>query len=320
MSRNDGIGSPILVLGGSGQLGNELIKKLTPFAHIIFPTRGSLDLTDFTQLQDFIRTTKPSAIVNAAAYTAVDKAESEPDNAFLLNAEMPHVLAQMANELKVLLVHYSTDYVFDGQKPEPYLETDITGPVNTYGKSKRQGEIAIMGLASRYLIFRTSWVLGAHGHNFMKTILRLAAERDELRVVGDQYGAPTTTSLIADVTAEILRKYFVFKKENESNHDVIYDQYKGEALSFPYGLYHLTASGQTSWCELARRIVDRMGQTEAQNTPKPKAVRCIKTSEYPTPAHRPANSRLNNILIQSTFGVKLPDWKSGVDELLETIL
>ena len=269
----------ILLTGRNGQVGWELERTLAPLAEIIAHDRAGLDLADLDRIRTVVRETRPDIIVNAAAYTAVDKAESEPDLAMAINGTAPGVLAEETKRLGALLVHYSTDYVFDGTKPAPYTEEDTPNPINAYGRSKLAGELAIQAVGGRHLILRTSWVYSLRGHNFLNTILRLAAERDELRIVDDQIGAPTWSHAIAEATGRLL------------------------ALPQPpEGLYHLSASGETSWHGFAKAIVATRGLATA--------VVPIPASDYPLPARRPANSRLDNCRLRKATGVALGDWQA----------
>lgn len=280
----------ILLTGKNGQVGWELQRALASLGEVIACDRSELDLANPDKIVALVREAKPQIIVNAAAYTAVDKAESEPEPAHAINARAPGILAEEAKKLGALLVHYSTDYVFDGTKTEPYTEEDAPNPISVYGRSKLAGEQAIQSSGCRHLIFRTSWVYGPRGKNFLLTILRLAKERDELRIVSDQIGAPTTSALIADVTAQILR---AFSPEKQ-------------------GLYNLTATGSVSWYGFAQAIVHTAGLT-AKVTP-------IPTSEYPTPARRPSSSLLNTALLRQRFGIALPSWEDGLKTYFNALL
>ena len=272
----------ILLTGAGGQVGWELKSTLAALGEVQAFDRAQLDLADTPRLIAAVRAMQPDAIVNAAAYTAVDKAETEREAAFAVNAMAPRVLAQEARRAGALLVHYSTDYVFDGGKATPYLEHDPTGPVSVYGESKLAGEQAIAASGCRHLILRTSWVYGPRGRNFLLTMLRLARERPELRVVDDQVGAPTSSLEIARATATLLAK---------------------GAL----GLYHMTAAGETSWCGFARAILARAGLA----TP----VVAIRTADYPTPAKRPRNSRLDCSRLRADHGVALAPWEDALAEV-----
>ena len=272
----------ILLTGRNGQVGWELQGALAPLGEVTALGRAELDLRDAGRIRDAVRTVKPGVIVNAAAYTAVDKAEAERDLAFAVNAVAPGILADEAKRAGALLVHYSTDYVFDGTKGSPYTEADPTCPINVYGESKLAGEKAIQGSDCRFLILRTSWVYGPRGSNFMLTMLRLARERPELRVVDDQIGAPTSSLAIARATAQLLRP--------------------GAG-----GLYHLSAAGEVTWCGFARAILARAGIA----TP----VRAIRTEDYPTPARRPRNSRLDCSRLRRDFDVALAPWEDQLSEV-----
>jgi dTDP-4-dehydrorhamnose reductase len=278
----------ILLLGRNGQVGWELERALAPLGEVKAFDRTGLDLADTPRLAAAVRALQPAVIVNAAAYTAVDKAESERDAAFAVNATGPRVLAEEVRRIGALLVHYSTDYVFDGAKGSPYVEDDTPNPINVYGASKLAGEEAIRKIGCRHLILRTSWVYGPRGKNFMLTMLRLARERPELRVVDDQVGAPTSSLEIARATATVLAR----------------------AMRSPEltGLYHLAASGETSWCGFARAI---FAQARIATPVQP-----IPTEEYPTPARRPKNSRLDCSRLRDTFGVALVPWEEALAEAL----
>lgn len=273
----------ILLTGKNGQVGFELARTLAAVGEVFAFDRASLDLLDPDQITDRVRGVKPGLIVNAAAYTAVDRAESEPDLAARVNAAAPRILAEEAKRLGAALIHYSTDYVFDGTKPAPYVETDVPNPVNAYGRSKLAGEVAVHATGCRHLILRTSWVYGARGQNFLLTMMHLARQRAELRVVDDQLGAPTWCRDIAAATARLIPRL---------------------GAGGLAELYHLTAAGATSWCGFAHEILRLLG-TE---TP----VRAIPTSEYPTPAKRPANSRLSCTAIAARYAVGLPDWRTSL--------
>jgi len=285
----------ILLTGCNGQLGRELKRSLACLGDVVACDRNQLDLAAPQGLRDKVRTIAPTVIVNAAAYTAVDKAETEAELATAINAVAPGILAEEAKRLDALLIHYSTDYVFDGTKPAPYNEDDTTAPLSAYGRSKREGELAIIASEARHLILRTSWVFGLHGANFMKTMLRLGKRscetRDELRVIGDQFGAPTWTRHLADATAALLAR-----------------------RELPGGLYHLTAAGETSWHGYAEAIfaeAKRIGLMD-----KVPVVRRIASADFPLPAARPANSRLDCSRLQRDFGLTLPDWRTGLIDCL----
>ena len=295
----------ILLLGKDGQVGWELQRALAPLGEVVAPGRddtGSLagDLGRPEALAGTVRTVAPDVIVNAAAYTAVDRAESEPEAAHAINALAPGVLAREAASLGAWLVHYSTDYVFDGSGNDPWAEDSPTGPLNVYGRTKLEGERHIRASGCRHLIFRTSWVYAARGGNFARTMLRLAEERDSLRVIDDQFGAPTGAELIADVTAHALRA---------ARTDV------GLA-----GTYHLAAAGETTWHGYARHVITRARQAGRATRAGPDAILPITTDEFPTPARRPGNSRLDTSRLREAFDLVLPHWTTGVDRMLAELL
>ena len=297
----------ILLLGCNGQVGWELQRSLAVLGHVVAlgsrPVAGdaglSGDLTDLDGLARTVRQLKPDIIVNAAAYTAVDRAESEPERAHVVNALAPGLLATEAQHLGAWLVHYSTDYVFDGSGSAPWKEDDRCAPLSVYGRTKREGELAVTACA-KHLIFRTSWVYGARGGNFAKTMLRLAAERESLTVIDDQIGAPTSAELLADVTAHALRS----------------------ALAQPElaGTYHCAADGQTSWRGYAQFVIDKARAMGAALKAGPDQVHATSTAQYPTPAQRPLNSRLDTGKLQSAFSLHLPLWQIGVQRMLQEIL
>ena len=289
--------------GKHGQVGFELQRALAPLGEIHAVDCADCDLADVSAISALVRSVKPDLIVNPAAYTAVDKAEAEPELAHAINAVAPRVLGEEAVKLGAWVVHYSTDYVFDGTKLGAYTEDDLTNPLGAYGRTKRDGEIALAGSGARHLIFRTSWVVGAHGTNFAKTVLRLAVERKHLDVVADQYGAPTSAALLAEVTAQLVRQR---QREGDNN--------------FPFGLYHLVAGGETNWCDYARFVVSEALATGRSLKLSPGTIRAIPSSEYPTAAKRPANSRLDTGKVRRTFGLELPNWQSGIRHILQQIL
>lgn len=287
----------ILLTGRNGQLGWELQRTLLPVGRVVAVGHAELDLADAAAAGRTLDAVRPDIIVNAAAYTAVDKAESEPDLAHAVNAAAPALLAQWAARNGALLIHYSTDYVFDGAKSAPYVETDPTNPLGAYGRSKRAGEEAVLNSGGDHLIFRTSWVYAARGANFLRTILRLAAEREELRVVNDQIGAPTWARLIAEATALALRQALAERRHGR----------------FKSGLFHLAAAGETSWHGFASAIVAGRGGLRV------KTVTPIATADYPLPAARPANSRLDTGAFRARFGLALPDWRDCLKLCLEEL-
>ena len=294
----------ILLLGKRGQVGWELQRSLAPLGEIVALSSGSQNYCgDFTNLQglaDTVRRVKPDIIVNAAAHTAVDKAESEPELARIINADAVAVLAREAKSLDAWLIHYSTDYVFDGSGVKPWSEVDVTGPLGIYGATKLAGEQAIQDSGCKHLIFRTSWVYGARGNNFAKTMLRLAEERDSLTVIDDQVGAPTGADLLADVTAHTIRSV-----QNKPTLG---------------GLYHVVAAGETTWHGYARFVIDFALKMDCQLKTNPESIAPVPTSAFPTPAERPKNSRVNTRKLETNFGLTLPNWQTGVARMLTEFL
>lgn len=294
----------ILLLGKDGQVGWQLQRSLAPHGEVLALGRAECDLSNLDQLRSVVRQVRPKVIVNAAAYTAVDRAESESLLAARINAEAPAVLAEEAASSAALLIHYSTDYVYDGQKTSPYVESDPTAPQSVYGRTKLAGEEAIRASGCRSLIFRTSWVFGARGGNFVKTILRLARERDTLSVVDDQIGAPTPAALIATVTGLVLG----------------IERYGARAENGKNQTYHLAASGFVSWHQFARTIVELASATPGFNLRlKSENIVAIPTSGYPTPAVRPANSRLDCSRLESDFGLQMPDWQPYLARMMQLL-
>lgn len=290
----------ILLIGKNGQVGWELQRTLAPLGQVMALGRSQLDLTDAAAVRQTVRSIAPQLIVNAAAYTAVDQAEAEPELAIAINGVAPGILAAEAGRSGSVFIHYSTDYVFDGAKQSPYQESDRPDPLNVYGQTKLAGEQAIQAVGGHYYILRTSWVYGLRGKNFLLTILRLAQERDTLRVVNDQLGAPTWSRLIAAATAQILAQTCA----------------KRPALPLadpaPPGIYHLTAAGVTSWHEFAQTILECRAACHPELTAlklNPSQIQAIPTSEYPTPAQRPRYSVLDNRKISQEFGLQLPPWR-----------
>jgi dTDP-4-dehydrorhamnose reductase len=298
----------ILLLGKNGQVGWELQRSLAPLGELIALDRHSTDycgdISNLAGLAQTVRTIQPDVIVNAAAHTAVDKAESEPELTRTLNALAPEVLAREAAKLGAWLLHYSTDYVFNGSGDTPWVETDATGPLGVYGSSKLEGEALIAQHCPRHLIFRTSWVYAARGGNFAKTMLRLGQERDKLTVINDQFGAPTGAELIADISAHAIRQV----------------TQAGSVTSAKAGIYHLVASGTTTWFDYAKHVLAQTQQAQAAIKIKSTEVVPVPTSAFPTPAQRPHNSRLNTRKLQQTFGLTLPPWQTGVNRMLAEIL
>lgn len=292
----------ILLLGKDGQVGWELQRSLAALGQVVAMSRADCDLADPDRLRAVISDVKPAVIVNAAAYTAVDKAESEAERALAINGTAPGIIAEEAKKCGAWVLHYSTDYVFDGGKPDAYVEEDETRPLSVYGATKLAGEQAILQSGCRHLIFRTSWVFAARGGNFAKTMLRLGQERDTLKVVGDQFGAPTSAELIADISALCL-------------HDVL--RPGGDHLQ---GLYHLAADGETSWHGYARFVLAQAAQAGVVLKCSPDQVASITTAEYPLPASRPANSRLATAKLRQAFGLSLPHWSYHAERMLTEIL
>jgi dTDP-4-dehydrorhamnose reductase len=291
----------ILIFGSSGQVGWELRHRLACLGQIASVEYPKVDFAQADSIRETIRASEPAVILNAAAYTAVDKAESEPELAMAINGRAPGVIAEEAKRLSSILVHYSTDYVFDGAKPSPYLETDTPNPLSVYGKTKLAGDEAIRAVGCEALILRTSWVYGARGNNFLLTMLRLAEERDELRIVDDQHGAPTSSECIAQATADILAQ-------------ILPPAIGG--LQGRSGIYNLSNAGETTWFGFAKALLaDRY---EVDGTAAPNLV-AIKASEYSRPAKRPANSRLSCRLVEDTFGVRMPHWEDALSLVLETL-
>lgn len=300
----------ILLLGKNGQVGWELQRALSVLGEVVALDRQGGeglcgDLADLAGLAQTVRQVRPQVIVNAAAHTAVDKAESEPELAHLLNAQAPGLLAHEAQQLGAWLVHYSTDYVFDGSGSRPWRETDTTAPLSVYGRTKLEGELQIQASGCRHLIFRTSWVYAARGGNFARTMLRLAQERDTLSVIADQIGAPTGADLLADVSAHVLRHIMPPVGHN--------------ALAQP-GVYHLAADGETSWHGYARFVLESAAAAGLSLKVGPEHLTAIASAAYPTPARRPHNSRLDTGKLQVAFGLSLPDWQQGVARMLAEIL
>jgi len=292
----------ILLTGATGQVGWELARTLMPLGEVLAPERGQCDLARPESLGAVVDAVRPNVIVNAAAYTLVDKAEQEPDLTMTINAAAPAELAVAARRHGALLVHYSTDYVFDGTKSGPYLEEDPPRPASSYGRSKLAGEEAVRASGADHLILRTSWVFAARGKNFLKTILRLAGEREELRVVADQFGAPTWARLAAEVTALALQQDLTRRKNNR----------------FESGTFHLTAAGETSWHGFASAIVEAARARGA--TLKCRAIAPITTAGYPLPAARPANSRLSGARLAARYGLEMPRWERCMHLCLAELL
>jgi dTDP-4-dehydrorhamnose reductase len=294
----------ILLTGVTGQVGGELVRTLATFGEVIAPTRDEMDLANTTSIREQIRALRPRWIVNPAAYTAVDKAESEPDLAYAINAEAVRVMGEGAREIGAGVIHFSTDYVFDGTGGVPYRESDPAGPVSVYGASKLAGERALAESGAEYMVFRTSWVYGSTGKNFLRTILKAARERDRLRVVADQYGAPTWSRDLARMSAQVI----------ERMEDLAQQKELAEALAEFRGVYHAAGSGETTWFGFAAEAIEQMREREPGA--KLAQVDAIATSEYPTPAKRPTNSRLNCERLTEKFGWRMMDWRDSLREVI----
>ena len=292
----------ILVTGNKGQVGFELMKTLAPLGKVIGVDIKECDLAQSAMIDALLDRVKPDIIVNPAAYTAVDKAESEPTVAHAINAQAPKTLARQASRRNIPIIHFSTDYVFDGTKEEPYVEDDQANPKSVYGKTKWLGEEAVRSNAAKHVILRTSWVFGAHGVNFLKTMLKLSKERDKMSIVSDQIGAPTSARMLAEVTAEIVKQLlqeFSYRK---------------------YGTYHLVADGETSWYGYAKYVVEQANALGMETKLTPANINAIKTKDFPLPAARPANSRLDSTKVKETFGISLPTWQSEVGLVLNELI
>jgi dTDP-4-dehydrorhamnose reductase len=290
-----------LIFGRTGQVGWELQHKLTCLGPIAVVGTPEVDFTRPDTIRDAVRRVDPAVIVNAAAYTAVDKAESEPELAMAINGTAPGVLAEEAKRLGCLLVHYSTDYVYDGTKHGAYVETDATSPLNVYGKTKLAGDEAIASIGCEHLIFRTTWVYGARGANFLLTILRLSKEREELRIVDDQTGAPTSSDSIAQATTDVLSRVFAPAEGG---------------LQGRSGVYNMTCAGATTWFGFAKAVLEKSAGSLGEGKPR---LIPIPTIEFPRPAVRPANSRLSGDRLEEAFGVRIPDWEDALAGVLSKL-
>ncbi len=301
----------ILLTGSSGQVGGELLRTLQPLGAVTAPVRGQVDLADvagdFRLLRETIRQVRPRWIVNPAAYTAVDKAESEPELAYAVNRDAVRVMGEEAQKIGAVVLHFSTDYVFDGTGAKAYVESDATGPVSVYGASKLAGELALVESGAAHAIFRTSWVYGGTGKNFLLTILRLAREKESLKVVADQYGAPTWSHDLAAMTAAVMQRC-----ETESA-----DSSLEEAMQGFGGLYHAAGAGETTWFGFAAKAVRQVREREPES--KLAEIAAIPTSEYPTPARRPENSRLNCDRLEKQFGWRMMDWQESLRRVLSEL-
>jgi dTDP-4-dehydrorhamnose reductase len=297
-------GGRILLTGATGQVGGELLETLKPLGEVFAPSRREMDLANVTSVRETIRAVVPRWIVNPGAYTAVDKAESEPELALAINAEAVKVMGQEARAIGAGVIHFSTDYVFDGSANAPYRETDATGPVSVYGVSKLAGEKALADSGAGHIVFRTSWVYGPVGKNFLLTILKLARERESLRVVADQYGAPTWSRDLAKVTAEAIAQCEAAAQSRELE----------DVLADVGGVYHAAGAGETTWCGFAAEALRLQQQREPDV--RFAQIDAITTAEYPTPAKRPANSRMNCEKLAERFGLKMMDWQDSLREVL----
>ena len=292
----------ILVTGMKGQVGFELMKTLAPLGKVIGVDVNECDLAQSAMIDALLDRVKPDIIINPAAYTAVDKAESEPTVAHAVNAQAPKTLARQASRRNIPIIHFSTDYIFDGEKDGPYLEDDPANPKSVYGKTKWLGEEAVRSNAAKHVILRTSWVFGAHGVNFLKTMLKLSKERDKMSVVSDQVGAPTSARLLAEVTAEIVKQLlqeFSYRK---------------------YGTYHLVAEGETSWHGYAQVVVEKAIKHGMAVKINPKDIKPISSKEYPMPAPRPSNSRLDTTKVSTVFSVSLHKWQDEVEKVIKELV
>jgi dTDP-4-dehydrorhamnose reductase len=295
----------IVIVGRGGQIAWELQRRMAGIGEIAAIGRPDIDLCDPDPMRHIIRRLEPQVLVNAAAFTAVDRAEAEPERAMALNAVAPGVMAEEAQRLGALFVHYSTDYVFDGRKTSPYTELDQANPLNVYGASKLAGDHAVEAVGGAFLIFRTSWVFAPRGNNFLLTIMKLAAQREELRVVDDQTGAPTSSHDIAAATAQIIRQM-------SAGHDAI------GGLGDRAGIYNMTSQGSTSWCGFAATIVEEM-RSRGMHHGRLARIIPIAASEYPAAAMRPKNSCLCNEKLRATFGVALPEWKTSLAHVMQEL-
>lgn len=299
-------GGRILVTGASGQVGEALTRMLMPVGDLIAPSRAELDLADAKSIRKAMREYRPLWVVNAAAHTAVDKAESEPELAFAINAEAPQIFAEEAKKIGATLIHFSTDYVFDGAKESPYVESDPAGPLNVYGRSKLAGELALSASGAPHFVFRTSWVYGATGKNFLRSILRLAQDREHLRIVGDQHGAPTWSFDLARLTAHVIAHVERLAADAKCSLQ--------EVVLSASGIYHATSAGETTWYGFAVQAISEM-QAREPNA-KLATVEAISTAQYPTPAKRPLNSRLDCTKLREVFQWRMPDWRDSLNTVM----
>lgn len=292
----------ILVTGKNGQVGFELMKTLAPLGKVTGVDLEECDLSQSAAIDALLERVRPDIVINAAAYTDIDKAESEPTIAHAVNAQAPKIFARYAARHNIPIIHFSTDYVFDGSKADPYLEDDEANPKSVYGKTKWLGEEAVRKMAAKHIIIRTSWVFGSHGVNFLKTMLRLAAERDRLSIVSDQFGAPTSARMLAEATAQIIKELT-------------------EPGSYrKYGTYHVAATGETSWHGYAQLIIEKANKLGFVTKIAAKEIRPIATKENPMPASRPFNSRLNTNKVRTVFSVRLLKWQDEVQRVLKELI
>jgi dTDP-4-dehydrorhamnose reductase len=292
----------IIVTGKNGQVGHALVEALSPLCELHAFDSQAFDLINEVQIRDQIQAIRPDIIINAAAYTAVDRAETDEMAAFAINAHGLKIIGQEAAKIGAVVIHFSTDYVFDGKKVGPYVESDKTNPLGMYGASKWQGEILLLGACPQSVILRTTWVVSSHGNNFAKTMLKLAAERESLNVVADQFGVPTPAKLLAEAVTLLISKLE-----------------KADKSKFPFGCYHFAPSGETNWCDYARFVIEESVKLGVELKLTPDNIRPIRTEEYPTPAKRPHNSRLDCGLFQQTFAFKFPSWESGILDVIQDI-
>lgn len=294
--------SRIMITGANGQLGFELRRALAPLGDVFALTREQFDLTNEASMLTILDSLRPQIVVNAAAYTAVDQAESDAEQVYSINTHAPGVLARWCAEDDALLIHYSTDYIFGGAGKRPWREDDTPEPQSVYARSKWLGEQAVRASTGHHLILRTSWIYGTHGHNFLKTILALATKHERLRIIADQIGAPTSAALVADVTAQLITHY------HRPSH------------RFGYGTYHLAAQGETSWYDYASYLIAYARALGYPLRLKPDTIDRIDTADYPLPARRPANSRLDCSKLQRAFELSLPPWQHGVEHVIEQLM
>lgn len=304
MSPKCEVGVRILLTGASGQVGGELLETLNSLGEVVAPTRSQMDLSNAASVREAIRAGRPQWIVNPGAYTAVDRAESEPESAYSINAEAVRVMGEEARAIGAGVIHFSTDYVFDGSGSAPYRESDAPRPVSVYGASKLAGETALVDSGAGYLVFRTSWVYGARGKNFLLTMLKLAREKETLRVVADQYGAPTWSRDLAKMTAEVIGQCEAAARGREL----------ADVLAEVGGIYHAAGTGETTWHGFAAAAVELRREAEP-GVPFAK-IEAITTAEYPTPAKRPANSRMDCSKLRERFGWKMMDWQESLRRVL----